>query len=225
MRGRERVRGAALTALALALVAATAGAESKRAPDGGSLFDAGSLGNRKEPITITSDTLEFDYKTNVVVYSGDVNATQGNVKLRSDKLTVTLEKTAGQGNGGSNDGGSDTGNAGGNAGDDGKTRVRDIVAVGNVRVDSGTRWATGGKAVFDQTKRTLSLIENPVLHDGVNEVVGERVVVYLDEDRSVVEGGRKRVKAVLYPGQDGGLAPAGGGAGGKPSPTAKAGTP
>jgi hypothetical protein len=25
------------------------------------------------------------------------------------------------------------------------------------------------------------------------------VVVYLDEDRSVVEGGEKRVKAVLYP--------------------------
>jgi lipopolysaccharide export system protein LptA len=40
-----------------------------------------------------------------------------------------------------------------------------------------------------------------VLHDGPNEVVGDRVVVYLDEDRSVVEGGRKRVKAVLFPGK------------------------
>jgi len=30
-------------------------------------------------------------------------------------------------------------------------------------------------------------------------VAGDRVIVYLDEDRSVVEGGRKRVKAVLYP--------------------------
>jgi len=34
-----------------------------------------------------------------------------------------------------------------------------------------------------------------VLHEGSNEVVGDRVVVYLDENRSIVEGGRKRVKA------------------------------
>ena len=43
------------------------------------------------------------------------------------------------------------------------------------------------------------LTENPVLHDGQNEVAGDRVVVFLDEDRSVVEGGQQRVKAVLYP--------------------------
>jgi lipopolysaccharide export system protein LptA len=186
MRPRDLV-GAAL---AVALAVTPAAAEPKR-EDGGSLFDAGSLGGGKQPITITSDTLEYDYKANVVVYRGDVNAVQGEIKLRSDRLTVTLEREGGKAEG------------------EGKTRVRDIVAVGNVRVDNGTRWATGGKAIFDQTKRTLSLIDGPVLHDGVNEVLGERVVVYLDEDRSVVEGGRKRVKAVLYPGKDGGLAPSG----------------
>jgi lipopolysaccharide export system protein LptA len=30
-------------------------------------------------------------------------------------------------------------------------------------------------------------------------VAGERVVVFLDEQRSVVEGGQERVRAVLYP--------------------------
>ena len=63
----------------------------------------------------------------------------------------------------------------------------------------GARWATGGRAVFDQANRTLVLSENPMLHDGANEVGGDRVIVYLDEDRSVVEGGRKRVKAILHP--------------------------
>jgi lipopolysaccharide export system protein LptA len=87
----------------------------------------------------------------------------------------------------------------------GKQRVQDIVAVGNVRIDYGSRWATGGRAVFDQDRRTLVLTEEPVLHDGANEVAGERVVVYLDEDRSTVEGGRRRVKAVLHPGSDGAL--------------------
>src|SRR5262249_35757885 len=74
-----------------------------------------------------------------------------------------------------------------------------IVAVGNVRIERGDRWATGGRAVFDQTARTLVLTESPVLHDGTNEVSGDRVIVYLDENRSEVVGGPKRVKAVLHP--------------------------
>ena len=69
-RRRERTRVAVLVAT---LLASLAGAEpGKEAPKGGTLFDAGSFGNRKEPITITADTLEYDYKTNVVVYRGEV---------------------------------------------------------------------------------------------------------------------------------------------------------
>jgi lipopolysaccharide export system protein LptA len=45
------------------------------------------------------------------------------------------------------------------------------------------------------------LSDNAVLHDGPNQVAGERVIVYLQEERSVVESGSNtRVKAVLYPG-------------------------
>ena len=54
--------------------------------------------------------------------------------------------------------------------------------------------ALGGRAAArssTRTQRTLVLTENPVLHDGPNEVAGERVIVYLDEDRSVVEGGQQ----------------------------------
>lgn len=183
-------------ALAGALVAALAwsGAAAARGESGGNFFQDG-FSNRKEPITVTSDTLEYDYKANVVVYRGTVQATQGDVTLRSDTLTVTLERAE-------DASGADGVPSGGGS------RLREIVAVGNVRIDNGTRWATGGRAIFDQGRRTLVLTEKPVLHDGQNEVAGDRVVVYLDEDRSVVEGGRKRVKAVLYPGKDGGLVPA-----------------
>ena len=57
--------------------------------------------------------------------------------------------------------------------------------------------------MFEQGARTLVLTENPVLHDGANEVSGDRVTVFLDENRSVVEGGRKRVKATVFPNQEG----------------------
>ena len=92
------------------------------------------------------------------------------------------------------------------------SKLQSVVATGSVRIDQGTKWAVGGKATFDQSNRTLVLTENPVMHDGPNEVAGDRVVVFLDQDRSIVEGGRKRVKAVLFPGKNDG-APA---AGGKP---------
>ena len=204
-----RSRRDLIPALALVGVAlGTAGAEPANQPSGSAapLFDAGSFGNRKEPVTVTADKLEYDYKANVIVYRGDVVATQGETKLRSDTLTVTLAAADK----------SDAPDAPGKGGQ----RLQEIVAVGNVRIDNGTRWATGGRAVFEQGNRTFVLTETPVLHDGSNEVVGDRVIVYLDENRSVVEGGRKRVKAVLYPSNDGSLA----GPGPKDQPRASAGT-
>jgi len=180
-------------ALALLALSARPGlAESPAAPAANAAtgpFDAFDLGNRKEPITVNANSLEYDYKRNVVVYRGEVDASQGPVRLRGDTLTVTLEQGAKDG-----------------TPSDGTQRVKQIVAEGNVRIDHGTRWATGGRAVFDQNVRTVVLSDQPVMHDGPNEVAGDRVVVYLDEDRSVVEGGRRRVKAVLHPANDGGLA-------------------
>jgi len=179
-------------ALVLTALAGVAAAEpAKEPPKGGALFDAGSFGSKKEPIVVTSDTLEYDYKTNVVVYRGDVIAA-GDTKVRSDTLTVTLaaQKDADP---------ADTANKG-------DQRLQEVIAVGNVRIDNGTRWATGGRAVFEQATRMLVLTENPVLHEGANEVSGDRVTLYLDENRSVVEGGRRRVKATVFPNKDGGLA-------------------
>ena len=156
----------------------------------------------KDPITITSDTLEYAYRDGIVVYRGDVLAVQGEIKIRSNELRITLAKT---------DTGKPSGAKAATEIESANTasKLQEVVAIGNVRIDQGTRWAVGGKATFDQSARTLVLTETPVLHDGPNEVAGDRVVVYLDEDRSVVEGGRKRVKAVLFPGKGADAAPGG----------------
>jgi lipopolysaccharide export system protein LptA len=190
-------------ALVLAATAAVPAAEPER--KGNAPLAVPGLRN-DQPITVTSQTLEYDYKRNVVVYRGAVRAEQGDVQLTSDELTIHLaspeeptaspagepaekERPAGEGALG------------------GRVQLREIVATGRVRIDQGERWATGGRAVFDQTKRILLLTGDPVLHDGPNQIAGDRVVVYLDEDRSVVEGGQKRVKAVLFPGREGAREP------------------
>jgi lipopolysaccharide export system protein LptA len=159
----------------------------------------GLLGLRssKEPITITSDNLEYQYKDGIVIYRGDVLAVQGDVKVKSNELRITLVKSDDP----------KAAKAGADLDDTSASKLQSVVAVGSVRIDQGARWAVGGKATFDQTNRTLVLTENPVLHEGKNEVAGDRVIVYLDEDRSIVEGGRKRVKAVLFPGKENGGQP------------------
>jgi len=212
-----RARRSSELTLALALTAALAAAawaepvKEKEAPKGDGLLDTGSFGKSKEPITVTADRLEYDYKANIVVYRGEVLATQGDMKLRSDTLTVTFApRDSTPGTPGAAPGPPATAvPAAAPAAPNAKSnpKVQEIVAVGNVRIDDGDRWATGGRAVFEQGTRTVVLTEAPVMHEGPNEVVGERVVVFIDENRSVVEGGRKRVKAVVYPGKDDGLTP------------------
>jgi lipopolysaccharide export system protein LptA len=149
----------------------------------------------KEPITITSDSLEYEYKDGIVVYRGDVIAIQGEVKVRSNELRITLVRT---------DEKKPAAGAASEIGSADTSKLQSVVASGNVRIDQGARWAVGGKATFEQTNQTLVLTENPVLHDGPNEVAGDRVIVYLDRDTAVVEGGRnKRVKGFFVPGSQG----------------------
>lgn len=133
-----------------------------------------SLGGKRGPVKVDADTMEFDYKTMVLTYHGNVVVTQADMTLRSDSLRVTLVK-------------------------EGPQKAKEVVAEGNVKIDAGDRHASGGRAVFDDAKRTVTLSDQAKLSDGPNEVAGDRVVVYIDEQRSVVEGGPERVRAVLYP--------------------------
>jgi len=168
---------AAVVAVAAAGSGRAAGAEPAappREPPRDPLLGALTFSSGREPIAVTADALDFDYKTRVLTYRGAVVATQGDLRLQSDTLTVALDVEGGE-------------------------KVKEVVAAGNVRMAKGERWATAGKAVFDQIARTVVLSDNAVLRDGQNEVSGERVVVYLDEERSVIEGGSGRVRAVLYP--------------------------
>src|SRR5262249_14615950 len=135
-----------------------------------------------------------------------VKVRQGDVKMVSDELTITLE----------NDNKNDNPNGKPAAKPQGETtatdppaaaappaddqgKVKEIVAVGNVRIDQGTRWAVGGRATYEQQPRALGLTENPVLHDRPNVVVGARVTVFLDQKPSGVQARPQRMHGVFQP--------------------------
>jgi lipopolysaccharide export system protein LptA len=184
---RTRFEWTAFVLLAVVVVGTEARAQGGTPPD---LFESLSLTSRKEPIQIKSDSLELDYKDSTLTYRGNVQVTQGDVTLASDRLSITYDRATGDDPPGRGSGGT-----GGVA-----DSVKQIVAEGHVRIRQNQRVAEGRRAVFDQAKQTIVLSDGAVLHEGPNQVAGDRIVVYLREQRSVVEGGsNSRVQAVLYP--------------------------
>jgi lipopolysaccharide export system protein LptA len=161
-------------------------AHQQATPDSGDGFISSfSLTARKEPIRVRSQGLEFFYDEKRIVYRGDVVATQGDETLKSRILTVTYEDIP------TNNGNSSQKPGEGSA--DGRQKLKEIIAEGDVEIVSGNRRATGKKAVFTEATRTIVLSGNAVLQEGQNRVSGERVTIFLDEKRSVVDGGAQMV--------------------------------
>ena len=146
--------------------------------------DSLSLTSRKDPIHIRSHDLEFFYEERRIQYRGNVVVTQGDMTLKSDRLTVLYEDPASAT--------SDTA---------AQQRLKRIVAEGRVEITSGGRRATSRKAIFNQKKRTVTLRGNAVLQEGSNRVKGDIVTVFLDEKRSIVKGGKgkRQAQMVLIP--------------------------
>jgi lipopolysaccharide export system protein LptA len=144
-------------------------------------------GGESKPIEIVSDRLDAYKEKDLVQFSGNVVATQGERVIQSDTLQVYFKKKA-EGQGAA-------------AGDAAKAGDIDrIVAKGNVRITEKERIVTGEQAVFHSDEQRIVVTGNPVMREGNNVISGDRVVVLLDENRGVVEGTTgKRVTATIYP--------------------------
>lgn len=179
------------------------GSAEKKKPSESNLAESLSLTSRREPIRISSRDLEFLYEKKRIVYRGAVVAIQGDVTMKSDMLTVTYEDAAPANNK------AEAGAANAEAAPknpsaaSSKQRLKEIVAEGNVDITSGNRRATGKKAVFNEAQRVVTLSGEARVQELGNWVSGERVTVYLDEKRSVVEGGggERRAEMEIRPEQ------------------------
>ncbi|MEA2014645.1 MAG: LptA/OstA family protein [Thermodesulfobacteriota bacterium] len=139
------------------------------------------------PIQITSNRLDVFDGEGIVLFSGNVVATQDDIVANSNELYLYYDKKKG------------VGKAIADITTDSK-RIEKIELKGSVTVKKGTRIVTGDRAIFYKTIRKIIVTGNAVMVDGDNVIEGDRITVFLEENRGVVDGpSGERVKAVIYP--------------------------
>jgi len=126
------------------------------------------------PIQIEADHMTATEKSSSVVFTGNVDARQGNVRIRSDKMTVYYTKADEN-----------------NQKDAKKTpqQVEKLICLGNVEVTRDEWLGTGKKMIYLSKERQVILIDGAKAWQGQNVVSGGKIIYYLDEGRSEVIGG------------------------------------
>jgi lipopolysaccharide export system protein LptA len=143
---------------------------------GGGVFARAQEGPSEQdlPVTITSDRMEGDFKAGVITFLDQVKVVRGEMILYADKV-VTYPK----------DGGED---------------LERVIATGHVKVISGNRTSVADRAEYLEEGEILLLTGNAKVTDENNTLTGPLIRVYLNEDRTEVEGNTvERPKFLFYP--------------------------
>jgi len=180
-----------LSALALALVLCH--------PASSPATEAAKVDLSKEPVHIEADRMESDQKTESILFVGNVEAHQADLAIKADRMTVFYQRAAAAK--------TDTRNSGAEA-----TRSIDrLTASGSVEIVKLDWNATGDQLEYVSRDRKIILTGNTKVWQDNNLVTGDRIVLYLDEGKSIVErkgsGEGERVKAFFYPDAKSGLKP------------------
>jgi len=135
--------------------------------------------DKNAPVIVDADSLDSFQKQGLAIFKGNVVARQNNSVQYADKMEVYT---------------------------DSKTdRVERVVSTGNVRiVTRDCRMGTAERAEYYDAEQRVVLIGNARVWRDSDVVTGERITIYIAEDRSLVEGGKQdRVKAIFYQSQGG----------------------
>jgi len=128
---------------------------------------------KSQPITINADRMETLKKEGLIIFEGRVEARHNNNTQYADRMEVYL--------------------------DDKGEKVLRAISTGTVKViASDCRTGTARRAEYYDPEQKIILIGNARVWQDENVVQGERITMYLAEDRSVVEGGPDGRVAVTF---------------------------
>lgn len=143
------------------------------------------------PIEIVADRMEAFQEKRVIVFSGNTVAKQGDIRLKTDRMTIFYKQSQDKKDKAGKHDMAVTGD------------LEKIELKGNVVVNQNDMSATSEEAVYYQDGAKVIMTGNPVLQQGKNVIKGCRVVIFIDESRGKVEqcetGNSGRVTAIIHP--------------------------
>ncbi len=162
------------------------------------------------PTTITSRTMTVNNHENTAIFDGAVVLKRGLLVVHSDHMVVSFHPSRN---------GADSKDSGGTTKSKNLTSpttaevkerdstpavsersIRMVEATGRVNIKKEDGQATCQKAVYYEDQKKIVLTGEPVAWQKGTRVSGKRIIMFLDEDRSVVEGDSQ----VIIEGEGGG---------------------
>ena len=123
-----------------------------------------------EPVDITGDAAEF--QEGQAVWTGHVRVVQGEAILTTERLEAEIT-------------------------DDGDFQT--ITAIGAVRFSNGKQAITGERAIFDDARRTITILDDVIVIQGKQVMSAGKVTYWVDTGKVkfAPEAG-KRIRGIFY---------------------------
>jgi lipopolysaccharide export system protein LptA len=115
------------------------------------------------PVNYAADRIELQHKAKRVVLSGNVDVTQGDLRMQAARSTVAYTN-------------------------EGSLKIQRLDAVGGVTVTRGSESARGDVAVYDFNRRIITMAGNVALRRGTDTLNGGRLVMDLNTGISSIDG-------------------------------------
>jgi lipopolysaccharide export system protein LptA len=123
--------------------------------------------NSREPLVITSNRMHAEKLGDKVTFTEKVTLKQEGLTLTSDVMTVYY--------------------------DAGSKDIRKVEAHGNVAVRKDGRVAHSNDALYSKEEDTIVLTGDANIIENENKIDGEKITLFMADDRSIIEG-RGKVK-------------------------------
>lgn len=137
---------------------------------------SGKAEEKEPPVYVEADQMSSTEEANSVLFKGNVDAQQGDLRILCDEMTVYYHSDA-------------TKDSKASA----RQKIEKLVCAGNVELSNEEWLGTADKMIYYSDNRQIYLIGGAKAWQNDNMVSGERIVYYMDEGRSEVEGGTTTV--------------------------------
>ncbi len=163
------------------------------------VFGGGRAASTDQPIDISSNALEIQQAKQVAIFTGQVEAIQGDLRLKADTLKVHYrQKSAAPVPGAKAP--AKTPAPAAAAQDESMGAISRIEAIGHVFISSPTETAQGETGDYDVDKKIVVLVGNVVITRGQSVLRGNRATVDMVSGRSTMEvKPGERVRGLFVP--------------------------